>query len=83
MVFDYWPLVEADFAEHYGELDPLGLGWRKFKALLAALPGQSRVHMLLRDESTHWSEKLAVMKGRKRPHTGTISQIPGGAIIRG
>lgn len=39
-IFEAWAAVEADFQRYY-RLEPLRIGWRRFRVLLANLPGEA------------------------------------------
>lgn len=78
---DYWPQVEADFAQFYGITDPLGLGWRRLKTLLNGLPPDSRVAQIMSYDSLSWKDKHDLKYGRRRARTrGSIHDIPGGSV---
>lgn len=83
LALDYWPQLEADFAQFYGIDDPLALGWRRFKTLVAGLPPGARVWLMFYDDSLSWKDKLDLRRGRRRVRTHSdYRSIPGGRVAR-
>lgn len=66
-VFESWSAIEADFQRFYG-LEPLRVGWRRFRVLLRNLPAEAMFrHALEQRPSRVLRRTIDKIVGRPAP----------------